>query len=108
MRIEYKKVFDDVDMAASLNSAIIDTSHLALISVHLTNSGDATTGVVKLQGSNDNGLTWVDILNATKNVTTAGTYGFQTADLAFKTARVNYVQAGGTGKINAWLFGKGF
>jgi hypothetical protein len=112
MHILNKKLIDAVAMAAEVVSSRIDCSYVNSLATQIKNSGDATTGVYKLQGSVvpdadvSDDADWSDITDATVNVTTAGTYGFEVAVVAYKWVRAVYTQADGTGTLNAWINGK--
>lgn len=98
-------------VAASITSEALDTRHVGLFSAHYRVQGSAgiTTGVIKLQGSNDPaGVAWVDIPSATANLTGNGSGVIEVKDLTFPKTRVVYSQASGDGTLEAWVFGKGF
>lgn len=110
MRSDNKQLINEA-MALSIKGAALDCTHIAIASFHAQNSGTATTGVLKAQGSNvsvPGDTDWVDIASATVNITTAGNYGFTVADVGFKWVRPVYTQASGTGTLQVWSNIKGF
>lgn len=110
MRHFNKKVLDAAAVAASIVGDKIRAHDVDKLAAHIANTATITTGVFKLQGScaEDPGSgDWVDIANATVNVTAAATQGFTVSGIGYIWIRPVYSQASGTGTLTAWISAKG-
>lgn len=75
----------------------------ANLSCEVVMTGNGTTGVVKLQAS-DNGTTFYDVEDATVTLTAAGTFSFSMSNVLHKYYRLDYAKGDATtGTVTATL-----
>lgn len=110
------RVFNDVVISAAMDTSVasdaIDVQHIGMVAVVAKISGNATTGVLAIEGSCDAPdvapSDWVTIPSGSVNMTTAGKYTLSVASLPYTWIRLVYTQAAGTGTLTVRLNGKGF
>lgn len=99
---------------ADFDSAAIDCSYVVAASLVITTSSTSTSGVVKLQASNDPAnqlggpVNWVDIPSATVTMTSAGNYIVPKTDISYQWVRAVFTSGGadsGTLTINMKALG---
>lgn len=112
MRINNKKLIDNVSMGASINSAAQQLDHIYGFSIQLVFTG-TPNGSFKMQCSNDDVETgsqvvnWTDVANSAQAITAAGDMIYNYDGSHFKWVRLVYTRSSGTGTLNGQIYIKG-
>lgn len=106
-----KKIITDGEMTGTdvLNSIPLNLQQMSRASFHLIWTG-TPSGVIKLQASNDE-ENWTDLTDINSKINNpagvAGDLLLDLNDLSFKSLRVQYTNASGTGVLNVVAHSKG-
>lgn len=114
MRFLNEKLFDEISVGTSVNSAAFDLSHIYTVSLHGKSTGAGASGTYKLQVSNQEVTKpsevteWVDF-PSTGSVTVSGAASYYNSwdAMGARWARVVFTTAAGTGTLSVWIMGKG-
>lgn len=64
-------------------------------------------GVIKLQVTGNNGVTWTDVAGSAYSITTAGDVAWDYPNIGFPLLRCIYTKTSGTGTLNVYGYAKG-
>jgi hypothetical protein len=113
MRTSNETVLNAIENIGSVYSAPVDCRFVLGASCQATFTDNTTTGILKLQASNDNAsvvngeqpTNWSDIPNSNATVSAGATTltPITTAPFAYQWLRVAWISSGGAGTITANL-----
>lgn len=102
MRTEVASLFSATDASGAHNSAALDTSQVAMLSVQAAFTDSASAGTLKLQASNDQTpSTWTDIASASATVASGASCLVTLANVPYQWVRAVWTPSAGAGTVTA-------
>lgn len=102
-----KPIISSGDMSqATVTSITVKVAQMVNCAFQAVWTG-SPVGIIKLQISANNGVTWTDVAGSAYSITTAGNVGWEYPNIGFPLIRCLYTKTSGTGTLNVYGFAKG-